>query len=151
MRRSYEIYKHLVERVIELNPALAAAKKKKLPVLPFTLEFLRDAIKEKLNEGPNANGKHSKCPYLPDVDLTVKTFSLDHRVPISRGGDPAAWDNLKICSRSANLIKGELTEDEFLDLLATMEDGHWPQQARQDLFGRLKAGAAVKRLQFLRR
>jgi 5-methylcytosine-specific restriction endonuclease McrA len=151
MRRSYETYKHLAERVAEWNPVMAAiAKKKKQPILPFTLDFMRSAIAEKLNEIPPGE-KHAKCPYLPEVDLTVKTFSLDHKVPVSRGGDAAAWANLKICSRSANMIKGELTEDEFLDLLSMMEDGHWPQQARQDLFGRLKAGAAVKRLRFLRR
>ena len=133
MRRTYTIYRHLQERAKEINPKNR---------LPFDLKALRDAVQVKIG---------TPCPYLPEVILTAKNFSLDHAIPVSRGGNVAAWANLMICSSTANLAKGELTRDEFTDLILTMEDGHWPRVAVQDLLGRLKAGASVKRLRFLGR
>ena len=133
MRRTYTIYRHLEERA----SSFLGAKP-----MPFDLKALRDAVQAKLG---------TPCPYLPEVILTAKNFSLDHAMPVSRGGDVAAWSNLVICSSTANLAKGELTRDEFTDLVLTMEDGHWPRVAVQNVLGRLKAGGSITRLRFLSR
>jgi 5-methylcytosine-specific restriction endonuclease McrA len=150
MRRSYQAYKDLERRYNEQIFSGPSKKRKKLP-LPFTLEQLRDRIKVALNEG-------IWCPYLGQLEkLTVRNFSVDHVVPIARGGSVFSFDNLIVCSRSANLAKGEMTGKEFQELIGMMTDAAdnganaWPREALMDVIGRLKAGAAVKRLRFLGR
>ena len=53
--------------------------------------------------------------------------NMDHRVPISRGGD-ANITNLAICCRACNAAKGPLLESEYRQLLACVgnwADGGW--------------------------
>jgi hypothetical protein len=149
MRRSYQAYKDLERRFNETEEGLKRRPRKLL--LPFSLEQLRDRIKVALNEG-------IWCPYLGQMEkLTVRNFSVDHVVPISRGGSVSSFGNLIVCSRSANLAKGEMTGAEFQELIGMMTDAAdnganaWPREAMMDVIGRLKAGAAVKRLRFLGR
>jgi CRISPR/Cas system Type II protein with McrA/HNH and RuvC-like nuclease domain len=144
MRRSYQAYRDLEKRCAELDPAKAAAKKKaKKPLLSFTLDQLRELIKVSINEGV-------WCPYLGQIEkLTVRNFSVDHVMPVSRGGSPDSFDNLVVCSRSGNFAKGEMTGEEFAKLMQLIQD--WPRESMMDVIGRLKAGAAVKRLRFLGR
>jgi hypothetical protein len=58
-------------------------------------------------------------------------------------------DNLIVCSRSGNLAKGIMTQQEFKKLLDAMVN--MSSEARSDLIGRLKAGAVVGRLRFVGR
>lgn len=76
-----------------------------------------------------------KCAYS-DVDLTIYNIVIDHKIPISRGGDNS-FNNLCVCSNSMNTIKGAMTYIEFaalLDLVSTWED------KGTRLFTRLKQG-----------
>jgi 5-methylcytosine-specific restriction endonuclease McrA len=128
MRRSYSAYRDIRKRAGLLED------------LPYTLAELREEVRKALEQG--------ECPYLAPfgVLLTVKNFSLDHRTPLSRGGEEELF-NLIVCSRSANLAKGVLTEQEFRKMLKVLET--MPEEASRDVIGRLKAGAAVIRLKFL--
>lgn len=75
------------------------------------------------------------CHYTGEV-LTAKTVTVDHRVPLTRGGNNSL-DNLCFASHHMNTAKGSLTEDEFLqllDLVSTWED------KGKGLFRRLKQG-----------
>ncbi len=139
MRRSYQAYRDLEKRLNETDDGLKRSTKKKQ--LPFTLEQLRERIRLSINEG-------IWCPYLGQIEkLTVRNFSIDHAVPVSRGGSLSSFDNLVVCSRSGNFAKGELTGEEFARMMQLIQD--WPREAMMDVIGRLKAGAAVKRLRFL--
>lgn len=44
------------------------------------------------------------------------TFSLDHKLPISRGGSHALY-NLAICCKRCNMAKGAMNDEEYLALL----------------------------------
>jgi hypothetical protein len=70
---------------------------------------------------------------------------VDHATPLSRGGSHKL-DNLIVCSRSGNLAKGIMTQEEFNKLLDAMTN--ISPEASLDLIGRLKTGAAVIRLRF---
>jgi CRISPR/Cas system Type II protein with McrA/HNH and RuvC-like nuclease domain len=62
-------------------------------------------------------GKHPTC-YLTGKQLDFNlpdTYTLDHRVPRSRGGDNSLA-NLEVCCQEANNLKGTLLIQEMLDL-----------------------------------
>ena len=103
--------------------------------LPFTVVDLRELIADRIC---------LPCPYM-GTTVTVKDFSLDHKTPVSRGG-LSSLDNLVVCSKGGTLTKGILTSEEFQALMAILDE--FPQEARGDVIGRLKAGGATKRLRF---
>lgn len=55
-----------------------------------------------------------KCA-LTGVVLTPQTASFDHRVPLAKGGN-SLKSNLQCVTKTANLAKGSLTMEQFLDL-----------------------------------
>jgi 5-methylcytosine-specific restriction endonuclease McrA len=62
------------------------------------------------------NNTKVKCYLTGDeIDLTKDDYSLDHILPISRGGS-CELDNLGITTHLANLAKTSMTEDEFVEL-----------------------------------
>jgi 5-methylcytosine-specific restriction endonuclease McrA len=96
------------------------------------LERLRDDVRLKLSK---------RCPYTGEL-ITVRNFSVDHDVPVSRGG--TFWfANLRIVSRRGNEVKGKLTRDEFMHLLETLDAMN--PAAKQDVLRRLRAGGKVLR------
>jgi 5-methylcytosine-specific restriction endonuclease McrA len=65
--------------------------------------------------------------------LTPETASLDHRVPLSRGG-PNTMDNVIIVHRSVNRAKGTLLVEEFIAMCQEVVDhekSSQPQPAQQ--------------------
>jgi 5-methylcytosine-specific restriction endonuclease McrA len=63
--------------------------------------------------------------------------SLDHRTPTARGGKHAL-DNLAVCCRKCNALKGPANEAEFRRFLALLAE--WHPLARADYERRLLAG-----------
>lgn len=55
------------------------------------------------------------CCYC-EKKVTGITFSLDHRLPVSRGG-PHSMLNLAICCKRCNMAKGAMTSEEYVGLL----------------------------------
>jgi 5-methylcytosine-specific restriction endonuclease McrA len=56
--------------------------------------------------------------------LKPTSFSIDHKIPVSRGGTNN-FDNLCVCSLHVNNAKGSMSEEEFIELLeviSTWED-----------------------------
>ncbi len=65
----------------------------------------------------NKIGPAPKC-YLTGVEIDLSkssTYSLDHIIPRSRGGDNSL-ENMGLCTRAANIAKGDKTPDEFRNL-----------------------------------
>lgn len=75
------------------------------------------------------------CYYSLQV-LALDEITIDHKIPLNRGGDNSL-DNLCFCSSHMNTVKGDMTEKEFrelLELVKTWEDGG------ASLFRRIKMG-----------
>lgn len=75
------------------------------------------------------------CTYCK-LPLSFET-SLDHRIPIARGGSHCAY-NLVVCCTRCNSIKGQLKDGEFGFLMETLRGMH--PVARADVELRLIAG-----------
>lgn len=60
------------------------------------------------------------CAYCEKV-VDGTNFSLDHRIPVSRGG-PHTMINLAICCKRCNMAKGALSSSEFVGLLEDLAD-----------------------------
>jgi 5-methylcytosine-specific restriction endonuclease McrA len=98
--------------------------------LPYTLDELR-----RLVIIPGVSDPF--CPYCKLIAISESTFTVDHRVPLIRGG---SWQlsNLIVCCASCNTIKGCMTSDEYKALRTLVHD--WNPYAANDLFKRLKVG-----------
>jgi 5-methylcytosine-specific restriction endonuclease McrA len=68
--------------------------------------------------------------------LTQKTFSVDHALPLSRGGTNEL-SNLRVCCRKCNESKGAMSEPEFIELLHLA--GGW-EDSGTAMLARLRRG-----------
>jgi 5-methylcytosine-specific restriction endonuclease McrA len=127
MRRTYSMFRHMAERA---DKAVAS--------VPFSLEELRSYATDRVA---------CCCPYCSDP-LRPRTFSLDHRIPIERGG---SWDldNLDVICDPCNRAKGTMTGSEFESVLRVLRE--MPGPTMRDVLGRLKAGANLPLLRIMRR
>lgn len=80
------------------------------------------------------------CRYCKE-EIKAKTFSPDHRIPLSRGGEATAR-NIDIVCLKCNHAKGMLTDEEYSALLDLIRP--WDVAAQNDVRGRLRLGAAAK-------
>jgi len=75
-----------------------------------TLQFNAEDLIQQITKNP-------KC-YLTGraIDITdPSSFSLDHKIPVTRGGDNSL-ENLGVACAAANISKSNLTIDEFIQL-----------------------------------
>lgn len=79
------------------------------------------------------NSTKVKCYLTGDeIDLTKDDYSLDHILPISRGGS-CELDNLGITTYLANLAKTSMTEDEFVELCKKVLIHHGYEVNKKDV------------------
>ena len=78
----------------------------------------------------------SECQYCRQR-ITRLSFTLDHDVPLSRGGSPELA-NLVLCCAECNTRKGQLTGQQFRQVLSCTEN--WPTADAVAFWGRLKQG-----------
>jgi 5-methylcytosine-specific restriction endonuclease McrA len=85
----------------------------------FSLKQLRERLTNTFNCEPF-------CRYCR-VALSIKTWSLDHKTPVSRGG---TYDesNTQIICLTCNHAKAERTHEEFMDLLKVLRA--WEERHR---------------------
>jgi len=106
--------------------------------VPFTKEQFRAWAIETI-------GYQAKpCPYC-SAPIDVLNMSIDHRVPVSRGGSLELSNLDAICS-DCNRLKGSLDGDEFKALLDWLRPIH--PSAQKDIRQRLMAGAMGLRNRF---
>lgn len=117
MRKTASIFNGMKTRAKKLNMPFA-----------YTLQQTRDAIAPRID---------TLCPYCEKVKLTVATITVDHDVPIARGGEIGMRNTWAVC-KSCNWQKGMLTKEEFIKLLFLLED--FPQVAQADIKRRLTIG-----------
>lgn len=56
----------------------------------------------------------ARCAYSGEALVPGVNASVDHRQPVSRGG-VHALENLQWVSRKVNIMKSDMTHEEFLD------------------------------------
>ena len=76
------------------------------------------------------------CVYC-GVTLDIEILSLDHILPVSRGGN-YFLTNMRDCCQRRNQIKGMMEEPEFAELLRLIQK--WPARVANNLLLRLHAG-----------
>jgi HNH endonuclease len=96
-KRTYTIYRH---------------QKARAGTLPFTLEEFRAALRSFL-------ARHPLCRYCNAL-VSIRNVSLDHRRPVSRGGN-YGLDNIDFICAGDNKAKGDFTGEEYTDLLKHLE------------------------------
>jgi hypothetical protein len=120
-------------------------KKKKLKIT-FSLEQFRAFVKEQM--GGVEDGA-IRCPYCSGW-FTLSEVAVDHKIPLSRGGDPGLR-NLALPCQADNSRKGSLSPDEYILLLAFLIKEI--PLGRQDVLSRLekavKLAAGARRAQML--
>jgi 5-methylcytosine-specific restriction endonuclease McrA len=101
--------------------------------LDFNLEECRNLIVASL---------YKPCPYC-DVEINHNSVTIDHDVPVSRGGH---WSigNLVVCCQSCNKTKGNMTGDEFRYFLECLQQ--ISEAAQRSIVARLKAGGGLMRV-----
>jgi 5-methylcytosine-specific restriction endonuclease McrA len=94
----------------------------------YSIAQLRDLVEEALDSG--------FCPFCA-CPLTEEGLSVDHQMPVSRGGRHE-FDNLAVVCQRCNEVKGRLTRTEYRALLDLLRQ--WPPVAGADVLRRLRAG-----------
>jgi len=77
-----------------------------------------------------------RCPYCSTL-LTPLVFSVDHEIPLGRGGS-LDLANLSAVCKLCNALKGALTGEEYRHLRRSLETLH--PDAQKSIYQRLKSG-----------
>lgn len=85
------------------------------------------------------------CYCKRKLDLTTtrpyySVFSIDHKIPLSRGGSNSI-DNLAVCCNVCNIVKGTMTDVEFLSTFFKL-----PENTRVELFLNIYRGQLAKKI-----
>jgi len=109
--------------------------------MPFSLEEFRDWLLQRFS-----NAGVGVCGYS-GLMVLVEDFSVDHRFPVSRGGE-FGLQNLTICSDKQNLRKGNMTEVEYRQFKQHVE--RYAPEVQAAIWRKLEVGD-VQRFSHFRR
>lgn len=134
MKRSLNIYKGQQTRLMESQIEMPYVKNRSvgisevLSLMPFSLDEFRGWLQPFIDQ---------KCQWCTSK-MTIKSFAVDHRTPIARGGD---WvlSNLACICKPCNFRKGQLTEEEFAKL-CNFVNQELSAGSREDVWRRLVLG-----------
>lgn len=90
---------HTSKRIIRIPTVIVCSK-----------YFLMPMKEQKISKTNIRRRDGNRCLYT-GVELTNKTFSLDHITPRSKGGKDT-WENLASCHKDVNSKKGDKSNDE---------------------------------------
>lgn len=100
--------------------------KKRMGGLRFSLPKLREVMVSRLGK---------PCPYCA-VEMRAKIFSVDHILPVSRGGKKNLANLQMVCS-PCNRSKADLTDSEYFSLIVFLSG--MSEEARRSVMRRLRA------------
>lgn len=146
MSRSLSIYRNMVARFAQKENKRGRIIRVGRAV-EFTLEDFREWLREKLG----GEGGVTKCAYC-SAWISMADCVVDHMTPVSRGGG-MGLDNLTLCDKPCNGIKGSLTAEEYIEFRQWALTKLHPE-ACKDLFHRLAISvqlAAQQRWQIVQR
>jgi len=78
------------------------------------------------------------CEYC-GVKLTRKNLSVDHKIPLSRGGNTSE-ENLAYCCDKCNNAKGEMDYEEYVALISLIKT--WSDKGKY-ILSKLRAGSLM--------
>lgn len=84
--------------------------------------------------------KMTRCEYC-DTKLNKNNFTVDHGIPLSRGGDTSE-DNLVYCCNKCNQAKAEMTDSEFKELMTLIKT--WDDEGKY-ILSKLRSASLVFR------
>jgi 5-methylcytosine-specific restriction endonuclease McrA len=90
-------------------------------------------------------GRLARCPYC-GVLLTHANVSLDHKVPVARGGWNTAA-NIEFICMACNKAKGNRTDEEFTDIVKALDEigiRRRNPKLRAEILGDLMRAASFK-------
>ncbi|MGM0641487.1 MAG: HNH endonuclease [Thermotogota bacterium] len=79
---------------------------------------------------------YRKCKYCGEW-LIEDNISLDHILPVARGGRIDDEYNVELICKRCNVRKGRLTEEEYKELLFTIN--HWDKESRDYVLRKLSS------------
>lgn len=82
------------------------------------------------------------CPYC-NAPLDALSMTLDHGLPLARGGDNK-FSNLVPCCEDCNKLKHKLTGDEYLALREKLRE--LPPHVEANVLGRLRTGGLGQKM-----
>lgn len=131
----------LFKRSASIYGGMKLRSKKQHRAIPFTLAEFRDWLLRQFS--PTGAGR---CLYSGEMIL-VENFSVDHRFPVSRGGE-FGLQNLTLCSEKENLRKGNMTEVEYAQFKQHVE--RYTPEVQAAIWRKLEVGD-VQRFSHFRR
>lgn len=114
----------------------ATAKRRGQP--DFTLDELRGDLDHFFRQRPLCRCCNAR--------MSIKDVSLDHRLPVARGGSNSLRNVAYVC-KGCNKAKGDMTEEEFRDLLKTLDEWgarHRNPALRDKVLTTLKVGNSFR-------
>ena len=121
------------ENLKKLNPKLYRAKALRLAYRKLGHNLSVDEVLAMMQQ-------NSVCPYcnkqIPPLD-----FSIDHKIPKNRGGTNSL-DNLHLVCIKCTKVKGDLTDEEFRQLINFLKDN---PIIYENLYKRLRMAGMVFR------
>lgn len=75
-----------------------------------------------------AESQNFRCAYTGE-ELTPQTASLDHKVPLSQGGEHTI-DNLHLVRQDVNRAKGAMDDADFIQMCLDIADHHRKKRKR---------------------
>jgi 5-methylcytosine-specific restriction endonuclease McrA len=132
----FEVYEsECKERALAVVRSLRALhRRNKIPVpgKDVQLEIRREVYKKALAK--------SQCPWCGRA-LSPKIVSLDHQVPLSRGGTGKARTDYNVICRRCNKLKSNMTSEEYGEFRKFMS--RMPDVVRKNIELRLLMGAST--------
>ena len=95
------------------NPRLYRARALKLALHKLGQTLTTDQILEWMESS-------KVCPYC-HKPIDPLDYSIDHKTPKNRGG-PNDLSNLQLIDKKCNMVKGDLTDEEFKQLMEFLQD-----------------------------
>lgn len=131
----------LAKRSRTIYDGMKARAKKQFCHVPFSLQDFQDWLIRRFGTDGEAY-----CDYSGEMIL-VENFSVDHQMPISRGGG-FGLHNLAICTEKQNLRKGNMCKEEYSSFKAHVE--RYAPEVQAAIWRKLEVGD-VQRFSHYRR
>lgn len=108
------------------------------------LEFGKDEFRQWLGRQLGGENGVAHCPYCQTTWVSIDDLTIDHNVPVSRGGS-LGLDNLVVCCEPCNQAKGEVLGESWKALATWAKESLHPD-CWQNIYQRLQSQFKLARM-----